>query len=41
MNRVGNMVVWGVPLDADHWEELRFDRINGVQDTGEVFEPTW
>jgi hypothetical protein len=41
MNSVGNMVVWGVPLDADHWEELRFDRINGVQDTGEVFEPTW
>ncbi len=34
-----------VPEDAlrtaEHWEELRLDRIRSVRDTGEVFEPTW
>ena len=40
-NRAQHVVVWGMPAGADHWEELRFDRIHGVQDTGEVFEPTW
>ena len=37
----GNVVVWGMPIDADHWIELRLDRIGGVRDTGDVFEPTW
>ena len=37
----GNIVVWGMPADADHWMELRLDRIHGVRDTGDVFEPTW
>jgi hypothetical protein len=41
LNSAQHMVVWGIPTNADHWEELRFDRINGVQDTGEVFNPTW
>jgi len=35
----GNIVVWGMPADADHWMELRLDRIHGVRDTGDVFEP--
>ena len=37
----GNIVVWGMPPDANHWMELRLDRIRGVRDTGDVFEPTW
>ncbi|SRR5258708_105586 len=37
----GHIVVWGLPADADHWMELRLDRIRGVRDTGDVFEPTW
>jgi len=40
-NRTQHVVVWGMPVGADHWEELRFDRIHEVRDTGEVFEPTW
>jgi hypothetical protein len=40
-NQTHHVVVWGMPTSADHWEELRFDRIHEVQDTGEVFEPTW
>ena len=40
-NRTHHVVVWGMPASADHWEELRFDRIHEVRDTGEVFEPTW
>jgi hypothetical protein len=36
-----NIVVWGVPDGDDHWMELRLDRIMGVHDTGDVFEPTW
>ena len=36
-----HIVVWGMPAGVDHWEELRFDRIHEVRDTGEVFEPTW
>jgi len=30
-----------MPEGAEHWEELRLDRIRSVRDTGEVFEPTW
>jgi predicted DNA-binding transcriptional regulator YafY len=40
-NSAQHVVVWGMPEDADHWEELRLDRIRSVRDTGEVFEPTW
>ena len=40
-NSANNIVVWGIPTNAEHWEELRFDRINGVRDTGDVFKPTW
>jgi hypothetical protein len=36
-----NIVVWGVPDGDHHWMELRLDRILGVRDTGDVFEPTW
>jgi hypothetical protein len=40
-NSAHHVVVWGMPEGADHWEELRLDRIRSVRDTGEVFEPTW
>lgn len=40
-NHAHHIVVWGMPVGVDHWEELRFDRIHEVRDTGEVFEPTW
>ena len=40
-NRADHLVVWGMPVGVDHWEELRFDRIEAVRDSGEVFEPTW
>ena len=36
-----NLVVWGMPTNEPGWEELRFDRIHGVRDTGEVFTPNW
>ena len=38
-NRAGHLVVWGMPVGVEHWEELRFDRINGVRDTGDLFQP--
>jgi hypothetical protein len=41
LNSANHMVVWGIPPNADHWEELRFDRVNGIRDTGEVFKPAW
>ncbi len=40
-NSAHHLVVWGMPVGADHWEELRFDRIHAVRDSGEVFTPTW
>ena len=36
-----NVVAWAYPVGADHWIELRLDRIRGVRDTGEVFQPSW
>jgi hypothetical protein len=36
-----NIVVWGIPDGDHHWMELRLDRIRGVRDTGDVFQPTW
>ena len=36
-----HIVVWGFPVDADHWIELRLDRIHRVRDTGEMFQPGW
>ena len=36
-----NLVAWGFPVGADHWIDLRLDRIRGVRDTGEVFQPRW
>ena len=36
-----NLVAWGYPISADHWIELRLDRIRAVRDTGEVFQPSW
>jgi hypothetical protein len=41
MNSANHMVVWGIPTDAEHWEELGFDRVDGVRDTGAVFKPPW
>jgi hypothetical protein len=40
-NRAHHVVVWGFPDAGDNWIELRLDRIHGVRDTGDVFEPTW
>jgi hypothetical protein len=40
-NRAQHLVVWGMRVGVDHWAELRLDRIKGVHDTAEVFEPTW
>ena|SRR5438552_17309661 len=36
-----NVVAWCYPEGADHWIELRLDRIRAVRDTGEVFQPSW
>lgn len=36
-----NLVAWGYPIAADHWIELRLDRIRAVRDTGEPFQPGW
>ena len=38
-SKAHNLVVWGMPTNEPGWEELRFDRIHGVRDTGEVFTP--
>jgi predicted DNA-binding transcriptional regulator YafY len=40
-NSAHHLVVWGILTGAEHWEELRLDRIHSVRDTGEVFQPTW
>jgi predicted DNA-binding transcriptional regulator YafY len=38
-NVAKHLVVWGIR--DGKWEEFRFDRIHAVQDTREVFEPSW
>jgi hypothetical protein len=40
-SKAHNLVAWGFPIGADHWIELRLDRIRAVRDTGEVFQPSW
>ena len=40
-SKAQNVVAWCYPVGADHWIELRLDRIRDVRDTGDVFEPTW
>ena len=40
-SKAHNLVAWGFPVGADHWIDLRLDRIRDVRDTGDVFEPTW
>ena len=40
-SKAQNIVAWCYPEGADHWIELRLDRIRGVRDTGEVFQPRW
>jgi hypothetical protein len=40
-NSAHHLVVWGMPIYADHWEELRLDRIHSVLDTGAPFTPSW
>jgi hypothetical protein len=40
-SKAHHLVVWGFPDGADHWIELRLDRIDVVRDTGEVFQPAW
>ena len=40
-SKAQNVVAWCYPVGADHWIELRLDRIRDVRDTGEVFQPRW
>ncbi|PYQ65570.1 MAG: hypothetical protein DMF54_10625 [Acidobacteria bacterium] len=40
-SKARNLVAWGFPVGADHWIDLRLDRIRDVRDTGEVFQPRW
>ena len=40
-SRAQNVVAWCFPVGADHWIELRLDRIRAVRDTEEVFQPSW
>ena len=40
-SKAQNVVAWCYPVGADHWIELRLDRIRDVRDTGEVFQPSW
>ena len=40
-NRSEHLVIWGMPVGADHWEELLLDGVVAVTDTGEVFTPGW
>src|SRR5690349_24628411 len=40
-SKAHNLVAWCFPVGAEHWIELRLDRIKAVRDTGEVFEPSW
>ena len=40
-SKAHNLVAWGFPVGADHWIDLRLDRIRDVRDTGEVFQPSW
>jgi len=40
-NKAHNVVAWCFPVGADHWIQLRLDRIRDVRDTGEVFQPRW
>ena len=40
-SKARHVVVWGFPNGADHWIELRLDRIHGVRDTGDAFQPSW
>ena len=41
VNTAGHLVLWGIPTNADHSEELRLDRVHAVRDTREEFTPTW
>ena len=40
-SKAQNVVALCFPIGADHWIELRLDRIRDVRDTGEVFQPSW
>ena len=40
-NKAQNVVAWCFPVRAEHWIQLRLDRIRAVRDTGEVFQPRW
>lgn len=40
-NSTDHVVLWGIPTNADNWEELRMDRILAARDTGEEFTHTW
>ena len=40
-SKAHNLVACGYPIAADHWIELRLDRIRAVRDTGEPFQPGW
>ena len=40
-SKAHNIVAWAFPVGADHWIQLRLDRIRAVRDTGEMFQPSW
>ena len=40
-NKSDHLVLWWMPVGADRWHELLLDGIRSVQDTGEVFTPSW
>jgi len=41
MRSAHHVVLWAVPVGADHWVSLRLDRVRAARDTGEEFTPDW
>ena len=41
MSSAHHVVLWAVPVGADHWVSLRLDRVRAARDTGEEFTPDW
>jgi predicted DNA-binding transcriptional regulator YafY len=40
-NVANYLVLWGIRVGRENWEEYRLDRIHAARDTGEEFTPTW
>ena len=41
MSSSDHVVLWAIPVDGDHWESLRLDRVRSARDTGKEFVPSW